>query len=129
MPCSYHIDARRKLALIIVEGVVVGADLVEVVSSLVADPVWQSGYSELWDGRCIQSLTVDLPSLDRITRTVKKIRRKLGPGRAALVVHREVDFLIARLLAYTLRSRIREIRVFLTMEEAREWLGLEGEEE
>ena len=114
---------ERRLAVIWLDGSVATDDIVAGLSALVARPAWEPAFDLVWDGRGIEMLLVDEAGLDAISTLTDAIRERLGTGRSAVVVRRDIDRAIAKLIRFRGRERKREFRVFDALDEALAWIG------
>jgi hypothetical protein len=129
MPVATCVQPELKLGLVAFAGTVDAEELVRTLDALRLDPRWVASYDLLWDGRGIRSLILDPDAVERVVHHGlawnSRVEPDLAPGREAVVVGREVDFLAARLLtARTQAGRRHEVRLFDTIEDAAGWFGL-----
>lgn len=118
--CS--IDAEARLGRVEVHGVVDVQVFLGMMETLYRHPHWQPGYAALWDARGITKLLLSPHETERIVAFMRELEPYMGEGRAAFVVPREIDYIIARLLIFRGLHSKRERRAFTSMHEAQAWL-------
>ena len=118
---STRIDTDAGLALIVLEGEVTAADVVDAAQTLHAQPQWNVHHNVIWDGRGISSLVVGHEEV--VEMVDAKIEDSIG--KEIMIVVREVDHMIATLCALLMKARGREAEVVATLEEALAALGLD----
>ncbi|RMH60971.1 MAG: hypothetical protein D6685_09810 [Bacteroidetes bacterium] len=87
---------------------------------------WQPGFAALWDSRRVRELVLGEQDVAAIVRCTRDLAPRMGTGRAAFVVPREIDHLIARLLIRLTQDERRERQAFREITDALAWLGQEG---
>jgi hypothetical protein len=100
--------------------VLTDADVLAARERLRTDPDFQNHYCELVDLQGVTSIEVS-------SATIRQLAQQdlWGPhARRAFVVGSEVAFGLARMFDILTDERGHEIRVFTTMPEARQWLGM-----
>lgn len=102
-----------------VEGIIAFLD--EIVSHV----EWQPGRHILLEHRQLDIANIAVEGIDRISQYFQKIAPRLGNGKIALVMHKDIDFGIARAWELMTREYVdMQIGVFRSMAEARKWLDL-----
>ena len=122
MPYDCQIDTTRMLGLTRLSGVVRGHDFIRAMEELYHHPDWRPGLPALWDARTIEQLLIDPSDVQHIVATLQTLEPLIGGGRAAFVVPRDIDYMMARLLIYKGTNPVRERRTFSHVEPALEWL-------
>jgi hypothetical protein len=130
VPLQYWVDENRKLVVAKADGVMTD----EEVFSYQRD-AWSrrelAGYAELVDMSEVEH--IDLPSVDRI-RELAKVAAEMdlgaGSSKLAIVATRDFAFGLARMYE-TYRElqtgNAKPVGVFRTLQEAMDFLGLEGD--
>lgn len=85
-------------------------------------PGWAPGFDALWDARRVSALVMTEQDVHDIVARTQAYMSRMGPGRGAFVLAREVDWMIARLLIHRAASPDRARRMFDTIEAALAWL-------
>ena len=122
MPFRVEIDPERRRALVEIDGTVTAAVVMEAMEELFGNPQWQPGYDGLWDCSGIQQLVMDPADLGALVALATSLAPRIGTGRGAFVLTRDLDSMMAALVVYRSRPSDRDRRVFRTREEAVAWL-------
>jgi hypothetical protein len=122
LPYSCTISPQQRRGIVRLTGTIQGTTFMEAMEALYRSPEWQPGFDALWDARGVTELLLDERDVKAIVALMLDLTARMGPGRAAFVIARELDWMIARLLIYRTRVPSRERRTFETMEEALAWL-------
>ncbi|HYE57181.1 MAG TPA: hypothetical protein VD948_01700 [Rhodothermales bacterium] len=104
------------------------ATVIDVAHALFQHEGWEPGFDAVWDGRKITQLLLDENDVDEIVAQSQALSGVMRGGRAAVVVPREVDWIMARLFLLRARHPDRERLTFHTLEEAMAWLDTPPEE-
>lgn len=120
MPFSYHIDTEQGLGIITVSGRTTGSMLIEAAAALASDEAWSPAFDRLWDCSGITWLDVTPEEQMQLVEMLKSSKGRAG--RAALVVHRDLDRMIGMVLRGFLRKD-HPVEVFQSMAAALAWLG------
>lgn len=123
MPVSFDVDATRGIVHVRFSGILVRDDLQALARGLVATPDFRSDFDELVDTRDVESLRITRRDLE------ENVRWDLfGRGsRRAVVATDDSSLGMARMFELLRSGKPDDIRVFRSMEDARSWLGLEGD--
>ena len=124
MDWQIRINAKANLATVTMHGHVTEAALLEVFDAFYGHPDFKPGMHILGD---LTDARIDLaaPAMARIIEYLQRHRDKRGTGKEAIVVGSTADYGIGRMIeAYTEDPLPYELRVFLTVEEAHEWMGV-----
>ena len=124
MPVSYKLLPEKQLGYVAFYGSFSGVDMIEASRFSLTDPSWCSLPMIIWDGREITGLEFDLASVHRMADLISAHGAQLPPSRHAIIVRREQDWILGRLVLYLIRLKKRELRLFRTMEEGAAWLGV-----
>ena len=124
MPCQSHVDPALRLGMVRATGVVTGADIARANESLYADPHWGEGFDEFWDCAQIQEFVVRPEEMAAIAEMEIDEAERIGPGRVALVMTREVVQMIGYLYRRLVEEAGRPVEVVQSLEEGARWLGL-----
>lgn len=92
------------------------------MQALYEAPGWTSGFDALWDARGVTELLMGEDDVHAIVAQTRELTDRMGPGRGAFVLARDLDWMMARLLIHRARVPGRERRTFTTIEEALAWL-------
>jgi hypothetical protein len=121
MPATYHIDADKQVVLSTATGCFTDADIFEHDDRLRADPLFQSHFRQLLDGRGVEVVEITTEGVRRMAA-----RNPFGGGaKRAFVADRQIMYGYARMFEMLTEREQQDIRVFTDMAEARQWLGLE----
>ena len=126
MSFTCRVDKTQKTGFVTLDGVINCDTFIGVMETLYRHPDWRPGYSALWDGREIKQLLIDPDDLKRILAIILEYRPMVGPGRAAFVMPRDLDYVITRLVLHRGGTPERERRTFPRLEPALEWLAEAG---
>ena len=103
-------------------------DVTSVVAffkNIITHPEWKPGLNILMDHRELKIDTLEMAGIQSISRRFKKIGPKLGDGKLALVMKRDIDFGLARTWEILTAEAVDiAIEVFRSMDEASRWLAL-----
>ena len=103
------------------DGDVVG--VVSFLEEIIVHPHWKTGNNILLDHRNLRFDKVKMDGVHRIARFFKSISPKLGDGKIAFVMNRDIDFGIARAWEILTADEVDiQIEVFRSIEKARTWL-------
>ena len=122
MPYSYEIDHGRRLVVFTGIGPLTDAEVLAQSETLSADPEFHPEYSELNN---LMEANVRPLSTDMIRGLAARLPLFSRKSRRALVVPTSLGFGMGRMFEQLLGGEAGEIRVFYSLEEAEEWLGLE----
>jgi hypothetical protein len=128
MPIRYEVDPARGLVVATAEGVVTEADLLDYVTSVLANPDIRPGFRELVDLRGVTRIEIRPSALvDGVPSSIKEFAQQLRETRTAVVVSEDRVEEVSRLFDLVRRIVPNTIRLFRDMDGARAWLGLAGE--
>ncbi len=100
--------------------------IVAFLDDLIADPQWRPGLHILLDHRRLDIATITTEGIEQVSHYFRKIGPRLGGGSIALVMHKDIDFGIARAWELVTEAHVdMRIGVFRSLEEARRWLPCE----
>ncbi|ARA93480.1 hypothetical protein AWN76_010140 [Rhodothermaceae bacterium RA] len=126
MPYECRIFSDQHLGVATLYGPLVVDDFLGAMHGLYEHEDWHPGFAALWDARRVRELVLGERDVAAIVRCTRDLVPRMGTGRAAFVVPREIDHLIARLLIRLTQDERRERQAFREMTEALAWLGQEG---
>jgi len=107
------------------EASVVGFD--NLLRALTESPKWKTGAKQLVDHRKLIPDKLRLAEIEGIAEVVEKYSPRLGRGRCAFVVNNRYEVGIVRMYEGLGGVNLhQESDIFLTLEEAEEWLGSEN---
>ena len=97
--------------------------LLAFLDDIVAHPQWKPGKQILLDHSNLGLGNIAQDDISRVSQHFIKISKKLGSGRIALVMDRELDYGIARAWELMTADDVDiSIFVFRSVEDARKWL-------
>ncbi len=119
MPASVKVDPSKRMFIIKMEGNVTAEDLKELARNLKNHPDFNPAYDRL----------VDLSAIDKMEISTEVVRQLAASSettfdessRRAIVASSDFMFGISRMYQ-TITNRLKQTRVFRTLEEARQWL-------
>lgn len=123
MPFVCRVDPAQRLGTVTLDDSIHAAEFVQAMQALYGHASWEPGFSALWDGRRIRRLAIEPSDLENIAARYQEMEAKMGQGRAAFVVPRDVVYVITRLLIHRLHNQARERRIFERLDEAQAWLS------
>jgi len=130
MSVEYTYDEENNILYTRFFGVVVDKDLRDQGDAVAADPRIKPGVRELVDLSGVEEIQGSSSSLEHNIQIDCANSEKLAGMRTAIVAGTDLLFGFSRM--YQAFSELREspltVEVFRTVEEAREWLGLQGDE-
>lgn len=123
MDYQISFDSETSYLQITLLGIFNVTDLETCYKDFLQNPNWESGTDILWD--CTKCDLEHLSSNDMkgIGLMTEKYKVHRGPGKAAWVVGKEVDFGLARMFEIINEGKvIFNFRVFRTMDEGKSWI-------
>jgi hypothetical protein len=97
--------------------------IIDFLEAIVSHPSWQPGNHILLDHRRLDIAEIAVDGIDRVSHHFQKIGPRLGSGKIALVMKKDIDFGIARAWELTTAEDVDiQIGVYRSMDEARMWL-------
>jgi hypothetical protein len=124
MPYQLHINKQHRLCYMVLYGVMDGDQLIKALTEVMNHQDWRSGFDTLWDGTAVEEVKFDFHKAWRVRNIAQAYAKQLGPGKSAYVATRPLAYATARMMKVGLHIKGREIRVFRSLEDARNWLGL-----
>lgn len=125
MPYNYRFCHDDACGYVEMYGEITGRDLSGALKSVYENPRWRPSLPVLWDGRRISSLVLTPEDIKAVSELTGTLKDKMGEGQVAIVVTRQIDYHSAILLALRSQRRPdREVRIFHSLAEAAEWLGV-----
>jgi hypothetical protein len=121
MPVTYEVDDVQNAIYAWVSGVVGEDDFLAYVEQFLADSRIRPGYRELVDATAATPGNITTELFDRIAELDREHPQLLAGSRAAIVVPPGRSYELAR--QYQRMARV-EMEVFLSIDAAREWLGI-----
>jgi hypothetical protein len=130
MPVEYTYDEENKVMYTRFFGLVTEKDLKDQAEAVAADSRIEPGVRELVDLSGVEDIQGGASGLEENIRIDSAHGEKLAGLRTAIVAPTDLLYGFSRM--YQSLAELREapstIEVFRTVEEAREWLGLKGDE-
>lgn len=116
-------DHNRSIFMITLTGKFDINDLEECYQTFLDHPEWQPGTDILWDTRKCMSDHLTAVDIQLIGKMTNKYKERRGPGLAAWVVDREVDFGLGRMFEMINEGKtVYDFKVFRKFSEAEEWI-------
>ncbi|MEM8600829.1 MAG: hypothetical protein AAGF99_12995 [Bacteroidota bacterium] len=130
MAFTYQIDPEKRAVFLRYSDTVDGAEHERGIETVLADPAWQLGFDWLIDMRAIRALIITPEDMNQMRARRRALHDARSSARTALVM-RPVDEEIAVLYATLVKRDLppgvkRDVRVFLHLNDARAWLGLDA---
>jgi hypothetical protein len=95
------------------------------LQAVLADPRWQPPMRVLIDYRLLDWGQMTAAEVEERVEVISHYSDRIGASRVALVTSRSLDFGLLRMKEAQLEGRVSyEIRVFRSMDDARQWLAL-----
>lgn len=107
-------------------GYVTGADLLDANEALYSDPAWRPGFDEFWDCSGITDFVVALDELKAVAAMEVEGKDRVGQGRVALLMTREVVQMVGYLYRRLVEESERPVEVVRSLEAGAAWLGLDA---
>ena len=126
MPCTAFVDPALGIGMVHAVGYVSGTDIANANESLYSDPAWRAGFDEMWDCSAIQEFDVSPSEMQAIAQMEVAGQERIGQGRVALVMTREVVQMVGALYRRLVSEAERPVEIVLTLDEAAAWLGLDA---
>ena len=124
MPASYRIDTELGIVFSFGTGTVTDEDLLNHQESVGRDPLFHPGMSQLLDGRGVTDVKVTPQGV----RSLISVNLYGKGSKRALVAPNDIIFGMARMYELSRIDAEDEFRVFRSIDQAREWLGLPPED-
>lgn len=125
MPLRYTIDKEEGLILTVAEGTLTDADIIDLKSRLLGDQDYRPGMKELSDVQAVDEFQVTPAGISAFVGMDEANETTVRQHKLAIVASRDVIFGMAKMYQFQTEGYKPNVGVFRTMEEAREWLGLE----
>lgn len=98
--------------------------IIAFLKDIISHPQWKPGNNILLDHRALSINAISVSGINEVSAYFKSIADKLGNGKIALVMSREVDFGIARAWENITTDDVDiKIYVFRELEKAISWLS------
>jgi hypothetical protein len=125
MEVDIRFSGAARTVILRISGRMTGADLHAALLSMLEDPKWDPNSGVLLDGRGLSEAVVTLHDAEEITLLTEMFRERIGPGRFAVLVGREIDELLAELLIAAVKAPVgRTFSIFARLEDACAWLRI-----
>lgn len=119
---SCEVDVQRSLGLIKLSGSTDDQDLVAAMRKLYENGEWDPKFNTLWDCTDITELIIGQDGLREIVDVTNQLQPRIGPGKVAFVVRRQIDEMMAKILIQMTKTHERDRRLFHRCSDALEWL-------
>jgi len=123
MPITYRIDPARRLVEATMSGATSAEEILAYEQRLFADPAYRPEYDTLTDMRERTTIPSAADLQEIVNRKAARMETLIGTHRA-IVASRDAPFGMMRMFEAMTGGDQSPFRVFRTMEEARNWLGL-----
>lgn len=123
MPYDVEWDADRQLLVCRLSGSLEGADLGAMIGDARATGPSDGELNICVDARSITQLGVDFSDKADLLARMNRFEAQYPRGRTAIVTARSIDQALAKLLALTSYTGMRERKQFDELDEAMAWLG------
>lgn len=124
MPCAALVDPALGLGMVRTAGYVSGSDIADANEALYSAPGWRPGFDEFWDCSGIREFDVSPGEMRLIARMEVDGQDRIGGGRVALVMTREVVQVVGLLYRRLVSDTGRSVEIVQTLEAGAAWLGL-----
>ena len=125
MVFPYAIDNASRVVRITVSGTVEGKDISDTIEAICRDPNFRPEYDEVWDGRTITSLLLDVNDQPKFLALERQHSPTSGAGRDIMLMTRDVD--VQACQVYALRVRAaggpRQVHIVRTEREVEQILN------
>ncbi len=118
------VDPDLRLGMVQADGYVTGGDILQANRALYGDPSWEPGFHELWDCARISEFVVELDEMRAIAAMEVTDGGRVGKGRVALVMTRDVVQIVGALYKVLVAESGRPVEVVQTLDAGAAWLGL-----
>lgn len=122
MAYSCSVDKDRALGIIELSRSVDDDQVVKAIRALYESDSWDPRFNTLWDGTGITHLVISRKGLQEIVAATERLQPRMGPGKAAFVVRRQLDETMTKIILHMTRTTERERRLFRSRQDALEWL-------
>lgn len=123
MAHSCEIDNVRQLGIVTLTGSICDRELIQIIAELYDSEQWTPGFNSLWDSSGVSELIIEQEGLTDIVSEMNHHLDRAGIGRTAIVVTRELDESMAKILMYMARAESRDRRIFRNRQAAEQWLS------
>jgi hypothetical protein len=123
MSATYTIDLKRGIVLSKAVGKLLGADLLENLTRLSADPDFRSDLNQMADFREVTALEISTDDMKELAA-----KTPFGAGsRRAIVVNSQLAYGLSKIYRSMVEGESTEIKVFKDYSQACQWLGISPE--
>lgn len=122
MSFTFSLHPEANLLVLRAEGVVRDEDVFDGLEAAYSHPDFREGMLLLTDARFIDTLSVTRKGIRRMVSITRRLRKEAF--RAAVVTTSPVVHGVARMYDMIGGDTVAETRVFKTLEDALEWLGV-----
>ncbi len=120
MPASYTIDLEQQAIFSQASGRLTDSDLIEHQRKVLVDPEFDPHLRQLWDLREVTAADVSSETLRELARATSYAPDTMR----ALVAPGDVVYGLARMFQTLHEHAGEDLRVFRSIEDAKQWLGL-----
>ena len=104
MVFPYAIDKASRVVRITLSGTVEGKDISDTIEAIFRDPNFRPEYDEVWDGRTITSLVLDMNDQPNFLALERQHSPAAGAGRDIMLMTRDVDLQACQVYAMRVRA-------------------------
>lgn len=122
MAYSCAVDKNRALGIIELSRSVDDDQVVKAIHALYESDSWDPRFNTLWDCTGISHLVIGRKGLQEIVAATERLQPRMGAGKAAFVVRRQLDETMTKIILHMTRTTERERRLFRSRQDALEWL-------
>lgn len=121
---DYRIELGDGFLVCTTSGTAAVVDFRRMLDELLAHPEWTPGTSMLHDHSVLDAGPLTVSEIKRIAELCAERSDKIGSGKCAIVVGRDLEFGLARMWAVYVEGRWdAEASVFRSKDEAQDWLS------
>lgn len=127
MAIKYQIDQQMGVIYIDLAGNVYDDEFSTALNQALHDPEYQIGLSSLIDFRNVERFGVSTNTIrDAVTTVAKTMNGFRYPWKTAIVAPMDLVYGLSRMYQILREGSMEEIGVFRDLQDARQWLGIDG---
>ena len=93
-------------------------DLTSAVDALYTASAWQPDFDACWDGRAVTALVLEPRDTAALLEVIRGLRAQIQRSRAAFVVPRPIDYVVAHMLVSKMRCSEQQHQTFRQLDPA-----------
>jgi len=117
------IDSKEGIAFHQVEGVLTFEEIAAAIEGLFSSPDFNTEMNIIAEIMPGSTSALGSDDIHRIVKLTRNLNNRTGPGRTVIIVSNDADFGIFHVLEFLLKNEGRELRVFRSMSEGKDWLN------